>query len=69
MFQRLVLQDSAALYTIAAFSVAASIFVAVAWRALRMRQTQIDRLGRLPFETATPASQHEPEPKSASDRT
>jgi len=67
MFQRLILGDSAALYTIAAFSVAASIFVAVAWRALRMRRAQVDRLGRLPFETATPASQHEPEPEPASD--
>jgi len=67
MFQRLILQDSAALYTIAAFSVAASIFVAVAWRAVRMRQSQVDRLGRLPFETATPASPHEPDSKSAAD--
>jgi len=67
MFQRLILQDSAALYTIAAFSVAASIFVAVAWRALRMRQSQIDRLGRLPFETATPASHHEPDSNAATD--
>jgi len=66
MFQRLILQDSAAVYTIAAFSVAASIFVAVAWRALRMRRSQVDRLCRLPFETATPASQHEPNSKSAS---
>jgi hypothetical protein len=67
VFQRLVLQDSAAFYTIAAFSVAASIFVAFAWRALRMRPTQTDRLGRLPFETATPASKHETDPESASD--
>jgi hypothetical protein len=67
MFQRLILEDSAALYTIAAFSVAASIFLAVAWRALRMRRSQVDRLGRLPFDTATPASQHAPDSKSASD--
>jgi hypothetical protein len=65
MFQRLILHDSAALYTIAAFAVAASIFVAVAWRALLMRQSETDRLGRLPFETPTPASQHEPDSKSA----
>jgi hypothetical protein len=67
MFQRLILQDSAALYAVAAFSVAASIFVAFAWRALRMRRSQVDRLGRLPFETATPASQHEPDSKPATD--
>ncbi len=65
MFQRLVFHDSAALYTIAAFCVAASIFVAFAWRALLMRQTQTDRLSRLPFETATPASKNEPDPESA----
>ena len=67
MFQRLVLHDSAALYTIAAFSVAACIFVAFAWRAMRMRRAQIDRLGRLPFETATPASKNEPNPESSPD--
>jgi len=67
MFRRLVLPDSAALYTLAAFCFAASIFVAVAWRTLRMRRTEADRLGRLPFETATPASQHEPDSKPASD--
>jgi hypothetical protein len=59
MFQRLILEDSAALYTIAAFSVAASIYGAVAWRALRMRRSQADRFAQLPFETETPASQHE----------
>jgi hypothetical protein len=59
MFQRLVLEDSAAIYTVAAFSVATSIFVTVAWRALRMRRSQVDRLAQLPFETETPASQHE----------
>jgi hypothetical protein len=67
MFQRLVLQDSAALYTIAAFAVAASIFTAVAWRALRMRQPQSDRFAQLPFETATPASQHEQRSESPAD--
>lgn len=59
MFKRLILDDSAALYTIAAFSVAASIYAAVAWRALRMRRAQADRFANLPFETETPASQHE----------
>ena len=65
MFQRLILEDSAALYTIAAFSVATSIFAAVAWRALRMGRAQVDRLAQLPFETETPASQHECRPESS----
>jgi len=66
MFQRLILEDSAAAYTIAAFSVATSIFVAVAWRALRMRRAQVDRFAQLPFETETPASQHERRSESPS---
>jgi len=67
MFRRLVLPDSAALYTLAAFCVAVGIFVTVAWRALLMRRNDADRLGRLPFDTATPASQHEPDSEPASD--
>jgi hypothetical protein len=67
MFHGLYLPNSTALFTIAAFSVAASIFVTVAWRALGMRRPQIDRLSQLPFETATPAS-HAPKPESTPDR-
>lgn len=59
MFQRLLLSNATALCTVGAFAVAASIFVAFAWRALRMRQPQTDRLAQLPFETATPACSHE----------
>lgn len=59
MFNRMHLPDSTVLFTIAAFAVATSIFVAVAWRALRMRRPQLDRLAHLPFEIATPASRHE----------
>jgi hypothetical protein len=59
MFQRLILQGSAELYSIAAFAVATSIFGAFTWRAVRMRRPQLDRFSQLPFETATPASQHE----------
>jgi hypothetical protein len=59
MFQRLALEDNAAVYTIAAFAVASSIFAAVAWRALRMRPNQLERFAQLPFETATPASKDE----------
>ncbi len=66
MFQRLVLEDSAAVYTVAAFCVATSIFLTVAWRALRMRRAQVDRFAQLPFETETPASQHERRSESSS---
>jgi hypothetical protein len=56
MFRRLVFENSAALFTIAAFITAASIYVTFAWRALRMKGAQIARFENLPFETATPVA-------------
>jgi len=65
MFNRLVYGDSTAWFTIAAFAVAASIFITVSWRAIRMKPSQVERFEKLPFETATPVAGHE----SASKRT
>ncbi|MEO5960235.1 MAG: hypothetical protein ABIZ49_13575 [Opitutaceae bacterium] len=59
MFRRLVLENSAALYTMVAFATAASIYVAFAWRALRMKPPQIARFENLPFVTPTPCARHE----------
>jgi len=59
MFRRLLLEDTAALFTIVAFVTAFSIFVTIAWRAIRMKRPQIDHFARLPFEIATPASRHD----------
>jgi hypothetical protein len=56
MFRRLVFENSAALFTLSAFITAVSIYVAVAWRALRMKRPQLERFENLPFETETPAS-------------
>jgi hypothetical protein len=56
MFRRLLLEDSAALFTIVAFITAVSIFVTITWRALRMRQPQIEQFENLPFRTPTPAA-------------
>ena len=56
MFRRLLLEDSAALFIIAAFITAFTIYVTIAWRALRMKRPQIDRFAQLPFAAATPAS-------------
>lgn len=56
MFRRLVFEDSATLFTFVAFITAASIYIAFAWRALRMKRPQIERFENLPFETETPAS-------------
>ena len=66
MFRRLVFENSAALFTIAAFITAASIYVTFAWRALRMRRQQVDRFAHLPFATATPPARHETVPSHAS---
>lgn len=54
MFRRLVFENSAALFTIVAFITAAWIYVAFAWRALRMKRPQIAHFENLPFDTATP---------------
>ncbi len=63
MFRRLLLDGSAALFTITAFVTAASIYVAIAWRALRMKRPQLERFENLPFAIATPAAGGTP-PKS-----
>ena len=59
MFRRLVFENYATLFTIVAFVTAVSIYVAFAWRALRMKRPQVVRLENLPFETPTPAARHE----------
>jgi hypothetical protein len=64
MFNRIIYQDSTALFTIAAFAVAASIFVTVCWRALRMAPRQVERMENLPFDTPTPPANHGTEPPS-----
>jgi hypothetical protein len=61
MFRRLVFENSAALFTIVAFITAASIYVAFAWRALRMKRPQVERFENLPFATSTPSARHEAE--------
>ncbi len=60
MFKRLVLENTTAIVTIAAFLTAASIYAAVLWRALRMGRPQLDRLARMPLQEETrPASRHD----------
>lgn len=56
MFRRLAFENSAALFTIVAFITAATIYVAFAWRALRMKRPQVAHFENLPFETETPAA-------------
>jgi len=49
MFKRLILEDSSALCVLTAFVTAATIFLAISWRALRMPRAQAERFARLPF--------------------
>jgi hypothetical protein len=56
MFRRLVFENTAALFTLAAFITATCIYVMFAWRALRMPRPQRERFADLPFATETPAA-------------
>ena len=47
---------AAALFTLAAFITAVSIYVTIAWRAIRMKRSQVAQFANLPFETETPAA-------------
>jgi hypothetical protein len=59
MFQRLIYEDSAALFTLVAFITAASIYGTIGWRAIRMKRPQVDRFANLPFTTETPSVRHD----------
>jgi len=67
MFRRLAFENTAALFTIVAFVTAASIYVTFAWRALRMKRSQVVRFENLPFGTATPPACHETTTTVAND--
>ena len=56
MFKRMVFENSAALFTIAAFITAVSIYIMITWRALRMKRPQLAHFENLPFQTQTPAA-------------
>lgn len=62
MFRRLAFENTAALFTFAAFLTAFSIYVTIAWRAFRMKRAQLEHFENLPFETATPSASHEAKP-------
>ena len=65
MFQRLILEDSAALFTIVAFITAASIFVTISWGAFQMKRSQLAHFENLPFTTETPSARHDADAKHA----
>jgi hypothetical protein len=62
MFRRLIFESSAAWFTIAAFVTAFSIYALFAWRALRMKRSQVRYFEYLPFETETPPAELEGPP-------
>jgi hypothetical protein len=62
MFRRLVLEDTAALFTLVAFFTALSIYVTITWQALRMKRPQVARFEQLPFQTETPSARHDTPP-------
>lgn len=55
MFRRLILEDYTAACLIVAFVTVATIFLAFAWRALRMNRSQVDRFAQLPFSAEASA--------------
>ena len=58
MFKRLILEESATLFTLVAFITAASIFLTIGWRALRMKRPELARFENLPFAAETPSARH-----------
>jgi hypothetical protein len=51
MFKRLIFEDYATICTLIAFVVAATVFLATVWRAIRMPRAQIERFANLPFDS------------------
>ena len=50
MFERVIYADRYLIFAIMAFLVAAAIFSAMCWRALRMTRGQVEHFARLPLE-------------------
>jgi len=60
MFKRLILEDSSTLYVITAFVTAATVFVSITWRAVRMPRAQIEKFAQLPFAPDSTLPHHDP---------
>ncbi len=59
MFRRLLLDNWMAIFTLSAFITALSVYVLIAYRALRMPRLQRDALARMPFTDDSNATRHE----------
>jgi hypothetical protein len=60
MFKRLILEDSSTWYVITAFVTAATIFLGITWRAIRMPRAQVDHFAQLPFTNDSTDGRHDP---------
>ncbi len=58
MFKRLIFENWVAIFPLVAFVTAASVYLSITWRALRMKRAQIDQFANLPFNDQ-PDSRHE----------
>lgn len=61
MFRRLLIEDWTAIFTLAAFVTALSVYVTIFYRTVRMRQSKADELAHIPFddEPTPTSSRHE----------
>jgi hypothetical protein len=59
MFKRLILEDSATVYVLVSFVTAATIFLAITWRALRMPRAEVERFAQLPFTPDSTEGRHD----------
>lgn len=50
MLRRIIYEDWQLIFPIVALAVASLIYLASAWRAVRMKPAQAERLARLPFD-------------------
>lgn len=60
MFRRVLLDHWMAIFPLVAFITAAAVYVIMAYKALRMRRSQLDHFARLPFTDPT-ATSHDAE--------
>lgn len=59
MFRRLLFENWISLFSLVAFVTAASVYVTIFYRAVRMKRAQIDRFSNLPFENESPVPSDE----------
>ena len=50
MFHRIIYEDWQLIFPVVALAVASFVYLAAAWRASRMKPSELKRLARLPFE-------------------